>query len=304
MKIAIIGSNGFIGSYLTNFIAHETTHQLVLLGKSSQNKFPNIPYYQIDLLSILEFKSLFSDVDFIYYLASSSIPSSSWGNPNDEIESNLIPFLNFTTKIVDLNIKKIIYVSSAGTIYGPSEKKVKEDFDKNPFSPYGIIKLTIEHFLNYYKVKNNLNYDIYRISNVYGFGQDTKKGLGIINTFLESILISKRVKIFGDGTNVRNYIFIDDAVKLLFHSVKSDTSTSNIYNLASNDTISINKLIDVIKSVVNLDFEIEYTESRKSDNSIIDIDNSKLMNEVPDFKFTSIQQGITETFESIKKMYK
>ncbi|MBL7935461.1 MAG: NAD-dependent epimerase/dehydratase family protein [Bacteroidia bacterium] len=301
MKIAIVGSNGFIGGCLTEYIAKNTEHQLFLFGKSIQNKFPNLPYYQIQLINDNELKLLFSNIDFIYYLASSTIPSSSWENPILEVENNLIPFLNFTEKIANCQIKKIIFVSSAGTIYGATEQKVKEDFNKRPFSPYGIMKLTIEHFLYYYKIKSNLNYDIYRISNVYGNGQDTKKGLGIINTFLESILLSKKVNVFGDGNNVRNYIFINDVVKLLLHSIETDYLKSNIYNLSSNDTISVNELIDVIKTVINIDFEIEHTKSRKSDNSIIDIDNSKLLNEVSDFKFTSLHQGLLETYTAIKQ---
>lgn len=302
MNIAIIGSNGFIGSHLTQFILNNSKHQLYLFGKSKTNKLDNIlPYNQIDSLNKEQFETIFSKIDIVYYLASATIPSSSWENPLNEIDNNLTPFLNFIDKTSNLNIKKIVFVSSAGTVYGPSLFKVKEDADKNPFSPYGIIKLTIEYFLNYNKNKNGVNFDIYRISNVYGQGQDTSKGLGIINTFIENIIKNGEVQIYGDGNNIRNYIYVNDVAQLLYHSVNSELNVSNIFNLGSNDTISINQVIEVLKTVIPIKFKVNYLESRKSDNTVIEIDNSKLLKVVENFHFTSIKQGVLQTFDSISK---
>jgi UDP-glucose 4-epimerase len=301
MNIAIIGSNGFIGSHLIQHISQNGGHHVYLFGKNKINRLNNdLPYYQIDSLDKDEFDFIFSKIDIVYYLASATIPSSSWENPSIEIENNLIPFLSFIDNVSTLTIKKIVFVSSAGTVYGPSLQKVKEDADKNPFSPYGIIKLTIEHFLNYNKLKNGINFDIYRISNAYGEGQDTSKGLGIINTFIENIIRKGQVQIYGDGNNVRNYIYIHDVAKLLSHSINSELSKSNIYNLGSDDTITVNQLIETLKTVIPIEFKVTYLESRKSDNTIIEIDNSKLLKSISNFKFTSIQQGILQTYNFIK----
>ncbi len=304
MNIAIIGSNGFIGSHLTSHISQNKENKIFLFGRNKNSILNcNLPYYQLDSLDQEQFNSIFSNIDIVYYLASGTIPSSSWENPIIEVEKNLLPFLNFTEKIAKLPVKKIVFVSSAGTIYGPSLQKVKENSDKNPFSPYGIIKLTIEHFLNYIKLKNGINFDIYRVSNVYGEGQKTSNGLGIINTFIENILTKHQVQIYGDGNNIRNYIYINDVVKFLSNSIYLDVNQSNIFNVASNDTISVNNLVEILKKNIPLDFEVKYIESRKSDNTIIEIDNSKILDSNPNFKFTSIQNGIMQTYDFINENY-
>lgn len=303
MNVAIIGSNGFIGSHLTNKLSLNSNLNLYLFGKKEQSVFSSsYPYFQIDLLNKDLITTQFSNIDLIYYLASETIPATSWENPIIEIEKNLKPFIHFTECIAQLNVKKIVFVSSAGTIYGASSEKVIESSDKQPFSPYGIIKLTIEHFLNYFKAKYDLNFDIYRISNVYGEGQNTAKGLGIINTFIENIIKYNQIQIFGDGNNTRNYIYVKDVAELLSYSSYSNIKTSNIFNLSSNDTISINDLTTILKDVISNDFEVIYKEKRQSDNSTIILDNTKLLNLIPNFHYTSIKDGISQTYNHIKKI--
>lgn len=301
MNVAIIGSNGFIGSHLAERLAKIPTVNLFLFGRAKTSAFEYAKSYaKIDLLNQEQIKSQFFDIDIVYYLVSATIPATSWEKPSIELEQNLLPFITFTECIAKLNVKKIIFVSSAGTIYGSSSQKVMEDSDKKPFSPYGIIKLTIEYFLNYFKTKYNINFDIYRISNVYGEGQDTSKGLGIVNTFIENILQHQQIKIFGNGDSTRNYVYVKDVAELLTYSVTSDVNESNIFNIASDDTESINDLLIVLKNVIVENFEVIYTDKRQSDNSIIDLDNTKILKLMPKFKYTGIEDGIKQTYYHIK----
>lgn len=300
-NIAIIGSNGFIGSHLTETLWLKNEYNLHLFGNNDVNFFSNkLPYKKINLNDRKEIDQSFANIDLIYYLASATIPWSSWNNPVIELENNLMPFVNFLESITQLNVKKVVFVSSAGTVYGNSHEKVTEDSNKLPYSPYGITKLTMEFFLNYYRVKNNLHFDIFRVSNIYGSGQNISKGLGIINTFLEKIIDEKQVQVFGDGENIRNYVYIKDVVELLSLSAGSELNKSSIYNLASNDTCSIKELVTKIKNIVPENFEIVYKSSRQSDYPATHIDNSKLLGSFPDFKFTPIDEGINQTYLHIK----
>lgn len=300
-NIAIIGSNGFIGRHLATFLLQKSNLNIHLFGRNKESNFNNdLNYKQINLLDDIQNAEYFKNIDIIYYLVSETIPANSWANPLIDIEKNLIPFLTFAECISKLNIKKIVYLSSAGTVYGTTTKKVDENYNKNPFSPYGITKLAVENFLLYYKTKFNINYDVFRISNVYGQNQDTSKGLGLINTFLEKIITDHKIKIFGDGNNLRNYIYVNDVAELLGLSLTSDINSSETYNLSSNDTLTINQIVDLIKNTVTEIFEIEYVTKRESDNTAIDLDNSKLINTVSNFKFTPITQGISETYNYIK----
>jgi UDP-glucose 4-epimerase len=302
LNVAVIGSNGFIGKHLTNYLQQNLSINLFLFGRSNINtNSSNLPYQQINLLDSQTNALHFKTIDIIYYLVSETIPANSWANPLVDVEKNLIPFLTFAECIANLNVKKIIYLSSAGTVYGTTHNKVKETSDKNPFSPYGITKLSIENFLRYYSVKHQINYDVYRISNVYGAGQDTTKGLGLINTLLEKIILENKIKIFGDGNNLRNYVYVNDVAQLLGLSLIKPFNQSDIYNLSSNDTLTINQIVDLIKQVIPEKFTVEYTEKRESDNAAIDLDNSKICEAIQNFKFTPIKKGIEETYNFLNK---
>jgi len=198
-----------------------------------------------------------------------------------------------------LSLKKLVFISSAGTVYGATYNNVVEDSYKNPFNPHGITKLTMEYFLNYYQIKYGINFDIYRVANVYGEGQSTSKGIGIINSFLESIIKSGTVNIFGDGSNIRNYVYVQDLAFILSRSVYLPKDVSEVFNVASNDTLSINELVTIIKKVVDRPFEILYTPKRLSDNPSAQLDNTKLLNTFSEFNFTSIEEGIRKTYNFI-----
>lgn len=301
MNIAVIGANGFIGKHLAAKLSSLTGVSVYAFDVSEKSALDTkINYKKNDLSNKEQIIADFSNIDIVYFLASATIPVTSWENPLIEIEKNLIPFMNFADTVAKLNVKKIAFLSSAGTIYGATQQKVNETSDKNPFSPYGIIKLTMENFLRYFKTRYNINFDVYRISNVYGEGQNTSKGLGLINTLLEKIIIEGKVKVFGNGETLRNYIYVKDVAELLSLSATSDIANSSTYNISSNDSLTINQIVEIIKRTVNEKFEIINEQTRLSDNSAIDLDNTKITKAVPAFKFTPIEKGIAQTYSFIK----
>lgn len=301
MNIAVIGANGFIGKHLIAKLSTLPDANIFAFDISEKSNFdPKITYRKNDLSDAKQIEADFANIDIVYFLASATIPVTSWENPVIEMEKNLIPFINFGNIVAKLKVKKIVFLSSAGTIYGATKQKVSETSDKNPFSPYGITKLAMENFLLYFKTRYNINFDIYRISNVYGEGQNTSKGLGLINTLLERIITDGKIKVFGNGETLRNYIYVKDVAELLSLSVTSDLASSSTYNISSNDSLTINQIVETIKKIVAEKFEIIREESRLSDNSAIDLDNSKILKAVPTFKFTPIEKGIVQTYSYIK----
>ncbi len=304
MNVAVIGANGFIGKHLVNKLSSLPNVKVFAFDISDKSAFdPKIFYKKNDLSDTKQIGSDFADIDLVYFLASATIPVTSWEDPLMEIEKNLKPFLSFIETVSKLKVKKIAFLSSAGTIYGVTTQKVNETSDKNPFSPYGITKLAMENFLLYFKTRCDINFDIYRVSNVYGEGQNTSKGLGLINTLLEKIISENKIKIFGNGENLRNYIYVKDVAELLGYSVTSCLSNSSTYNVSSNDSLTINQIVDIIKNTVTEKFETIKESSRQSDNATIDLDNTKIIKAFPDFKFTPITEGISETYAFIKSNF-
>jgi UDP-glucose 4-epimerase len=301
MNIAIVGSNGFIGKNLINRLIKEKNINLFLFGRSDKSIFENtFTYTKINLNDSNAIINHFQKIDLIYYLASTTIPATSWQEPKKEIEENLLPFINFLDCISYLGIKKIIFTSSAGTIYGSSKNNLNENSHKMPVNPYGINKLTMENYLAYYDKRFNLKSMTFRISNIYGEHQNTEKGLGVVNTFLEKIVNSRKIDVYGDGTIIRNYIYINDVIEILYQALLKDFSDSNTYNLSSNCSLSINEIISEIKKVIKIDFQICYHSNRMSDTPITILDNTKLRQ---DFKiqFTPLTNGIKNILNIINK---
>ena len=200
-----------------------------------------------------------------------------------------------------VKLKKIIFASSAGTIYGPLKGKIKETADKKPQSPHGIIKFAMENYLLYYLRNSNINYTIFRISNIYGEFQDITKGLGLINTILENHINNKEIKIFGDGSNVRNYIYIKDVVRAMSLFSIEKLSSSQTFNLSSSENLSINEIIKVINTIVDRPLDISFTDARVSDLNRVEIDNTLFSKFYPNFSFTEIKEGIKKTFNYLKE---
>ena len=161
IKIGIIGSEGFVGKNLVMELEKVSQFIIYCFGKDATSRNNHKNYFQINLNDIEENKKKFKEIDIVYYLASSSIPASSYTKPINDIENNLIPFVKFLEAMSAVNLKKIIFSSSAGTIYGSQVGKIVETADKKPQSPHGIIKYTMENYLSYYLKKGNINYTIF-----------------------------------------------------------------------------------------------------------------------------------------------
>jgi UDP-glucose 4-epimerase len=305
LKIGILGAKGFVGKALIEkFLLEKNFLELHLYTRDKHNdtNLKNVYNHQFNLNSeSLFFPPSLLEIDVLYYLISESIPASSWDFPSNEIQNNLIPFTKLIEQLKRGSLKKIIFTSSAGTIYGPSREKIKEDDLKKPFSPHGITKLTTEYFLEYFKTKYGIQYDIFRISNIYGPGQNISKGLGLINTLLEKMIRKEEILIYGDGSNTRNYIYIDDVANILNLAINNNLNKSNTINLASSFHYSINEIISKIEEVSNIKLSFTKSPARNSDNSIIMIDNTKLKGLFPQFKDTNIELGIKKTLNYLIK---
>jgi UDP-glucose 4-epimerase len=300
IKIGIIGSEGFIGRELNNSLSRYKGHKIYNFGEESNSKFGQSNYSKINLNDIQKNKRIFESFDLIYYLATASIPASSFHDPLIDVNLNLIPFLNFLEAINSSKVKKVVFTSSGGTIYGASNNLINEESIKNPESPHGIIKLTMEYFLEYNLKKSGINYNIFRIANTYGENQNTSKGLGLINTILEKVILKKQIEIFGDGSFKRNYIYNKDVAMALSSVVNQNLEISEIYNLASSESYSINEVLEIIQEIIKEPLDVKYVNSRKSDLRSILIDNSKFTEAHPKFRFTEILNGIKNTYNHIK----
>jgi UDP-glucose 4-epimerase len=301
LKVLILGSNSFIGKHLIKHLSEERKDVLLtLFGKNLPDDLEKLRFIQGDFRDAESLKKALEGQDIVYHFISSTIPANSWDLPLIEVERNLLPFLKFIELSAQSGIRKVCFASSGGTVYGYQQDLLTEESLTEPFSPYGIIKRACESFLQYARQRYQMNYDIYRVSNVYGEGQDVGKGLGFINTALERIVNNQPVLIYGDGENIRDYIDVCDVAKLLTLSITKDITDSDTYNISSNNPVSLNKLIELMKNVLDLDFEVKYEPTRASDNRKVLLNNSRVLHDFGQIDLTSLEDGIKKTYNYLK----
>ena len=175
----------------------------------------------------------------------------------------------------ELSVKKIIFASSGGTVYGISKTQpISEENTTDPISTYGIVKLSSENILS------NIDYiDYYnlRISNIYGPLQFKDSKVGIISKILESIFDNKEFTIWGDGSIIRDYLYIED-LNNLFDLIINTEINKGTYNISSNYGVDINNLIKLCEKISKKKMKIKYSKGRPYDVPVNILDNSKIIN--------------------------
>ena len=302
INVLILGSNSFIGSHLAATIAAGNNASLTVFGRTAKENLPaGVKFIRGDYTDREQLGAALKGQDLVYHFISQSYPFSTWENPVDELDRNIRPFIQFIELCYQSGVKKIAYISSGGAMYGPNETAADETTPPRPYTPYGISKLYMENLLGYGKVKYRIAYDIYRISNVYGDNQVTQKGLGFIHAAVESALKGTAVTVYGDGVNTRDYIYIDDVSRLLMLSIVKPIDHSDIYNLCSNESVSLLSILDIMREKLGLTFTVEYKPGRQSDATAVCLTNKKLLTLFPGYQLTSLEEGIRKVYHSLSK---
>lgn len=276
-KCLVLGANGFIGSHLVDSLI-ESGYEVRAFDKYRNknyrfNKDNKIEIFDGDFLNRNDLKQALKNVDYVFHLVSTTTPATAENEPIIDIETNIKVSVELLQECVDQNVKKIIFPSSGGTIYGEnSSANTSEETLPKPISPYAIGKLTIEHYLRYFQKKYGLESVVYRISNPYGERQALNAKQGVIPIFLQQIAVGERLTILGDGSMVRDYIYVKDATRLIANSF--ELAKQDLYNLGSGQGASINDLIKSISKVVGKEFEVEYKDSPSTfvDQIVLNID--------------------------------
>lgn len=278
MKIAIFGGNGFLGQYLCNYLLQDSNFFLRVVGKSKAKISTFLKHDRCEQIlgnfsDETLVRSTLDGVDIAYHLISSTLPASSNLNPVLDLEQNLLPTIKFLEAARDSGVKKIIFFSSGGTIYGDTGVcKISENDRTNPICSYGIQKLAIEKYLYLFKKLYGLNYGILRISNPYGKNQNILKKQGFIQTAISNAMREQPIEIWGDGSVVRDYLHAQDVARAASDLIYYD-GPQNIFNIGSGVGYSINQIISMIEDCLVKKLQVSYSSPRAFDlqSNILDI---------------------------------
>lgn len=306
-NIMILGAAGFIGTNLALELCKDSGNRLFLVDENMDFfhthplwRCEKITFCEINYLSFNQIAEIVDGIDIVYHLISTNNPSSS----NKAIENDISQNVMITTYILEAcvkaRVKKIIFMSSGGAIYGKNVKcPIKENDEKNPITTYGIQKLTIENLLYLYNYLYGLDYVIIRLSNPYGPYQRPNGKLGVISTFVYQALKNEELQVYGDGTVVRDYIYIDDAISAILKVANSD-NVNNVYNIGSGIGTSIKEIINLIYKYVNPNIKVQYSEGRVVDVPVNYLDIARYESEFGKLTCCSLQEGIIKTIKYMK----
>ncbi len=238
-------------------------------------------------------------IDTVIHLVATIIPGSTFEDYKREYQQVIFPTIDLMQYCAHKDIK-FVYFSSGGTVYGNRMDLTpfKETDPMAPISYYGWSKQMMENSIHYVHRTAGLRYLVVRPSNPYGHGQNVHAKQGLIAVALGKILAGEPITIWGDGSNVRDYIYIDDLCEVLCQLLEKDVCNTTL-NIGSGVGESINDIIDVLKYTVSEEVRVEYQSARKVDVAHMILDNSNIRKYV-DIEFTPLKKGIALFYREIK----
>ncbi|MFH0786568.1 MAG: NAD-dependent epimerase/dehydratase family protein [Pseudomonadota bacterium] len=309
MKILVLGGDGFLGSHFVDQVVslgHEVTvfdRFPYQTSKNLEHQKGKIRFVSGEFANRKTLSNALKNQDIVYHFICATTPMESWDDPYIEIEENLRTSLHLCELAIRQHVRKIVFPSSGGTVYGPQNQLVDEKATPHPFSPYGITKLATEYFLNYFRQHSGLATDIYRIGNAYGPRQSMGRPQGVIPVWMRDILAGTEIQVYGDETTLRDYVYIKDIAFLMGHSLQ-DLDSSEVYNLGTGIGTSILRLLHVFQTVIDIPIRHRIHLRRPSDNAAIVLNSSKLLAYYPGFQFQTLEDKILETWEYVKMWYR
>ncbi len=276
-KVIVTGGAGFIGSHICDQLI-ERDFAVAVIDDLSTGKRQNLPpdarFYHTDIRD-QAVSEIFAEEkpEYVFHLAAQMDVRKSVADPAYDAEVNIGGTVNLLEAGRAVNLKKIIYASTGGAIYGePKHIPASENIPVEPLCPYGISKHTVEHYLELYRKLYGMNYTVLRFPNVYGPRQDPHGEAGVVAIFARLMLSGKQPKIFGDGTKTRDYVYVEDIVEANMRALEGGDGA--VLNLGWGEQVTDQQIFDGVRDAVGCSSTPEYAPKRLGEVGHIALDAS------------------------------
>lgn len=300
MNILITGGCGFIGTNLISVMTQQKKYNIRVLDNESLGMYKNIEQFGVDFIhgDITDFETVnksMNGIDAVVHLAADTRVIDSINDPLHNFNINMIGTMNILMAMKENKVNKIINASTGGAILGEVPPPVHEDMLPAPQSPYGASKLAIEGYLGAFAASYSMKTCSLRFSNVYG-PNSRHKG-SVVAAFIRQILAKKNLTVYGDGQQLRDYVYIDDLCQGILQVIQNDIV--GVYQLGTGIPTSINKLIEILKNTVGEKYEIkvDYLPYRTGELQKTWCDISKARKAFNYNPTMSLEQGIENTWK-------
>lgn len=302
MKYVIFGGGGFIGSTIADQLLKEG-HSLRIFERPRVAPYrefaehESIEWITGDFQSKHNLQSAMEGTDGILHLVSTTLPKSSNDDTIYDIQTNVIATLNMLDVMVELGIKKIVFISSGGTVYGrPQQMPIPETHPTEPEVSYGISKLAIEKYLYLYSQLHGIEPVTLRVANPYGERQRIETAQGAIAAFINRAVANKPIEIWGDGSVTRDYIYIKDLADAFTKALAYNGKTQ-VFNLGSGTGTPLNALIDLIEKILDKPVHRTYKPGRPFDVPVNVLDCSLAEKELGWSAQRKLEDGLVSTID-------
>jgi UDP-glucose 4-epimerase len=296
----VLGGGGFIGSHLAEALLSaghrvrlfERPHLMSLAAPGIATRAETVTG---DFLNYGDLARALSGMEVVFHLVSTTLPKPSNDNPAYDIETNLVGTLRMLELCRAHRVRKVVFSSSGGTVYGvPASVPIPESHPTNPLCSYGIHKLAIEKYLQLYHSLHGLDYCVLRPANPYGERQRTDVAQGAVAVFLERALRGEPIEIWGDGSVVRDYLYVGDVADA-FVRAAAYQGAQRVFNVGSGAGTSLNELVEKIGALLGRRPAVEYQPARRVDVPVNVLDSSAAARELGWRARTSLAQGLQRT---------
>lgn len=302
--VLLLGSFGFIGTNIVKYIDKSDCDFRVIAFDRFPCHIDDVKFdsvfkvYSGDFSDKYILERIFKEnrIDLVIHSLSASVPSLSKDNEFD-LKFNVLPTINLLNQMVTYDVKEIVFLSSGGSIYGDHYVDKNGHVEEEvlfPKSAYGLSKLVTEKYLYLYAAQYGIRSLVLRLSNPYGPYHYSQKQ-GIINIAIERSLDGKLFEIWGDGTGKKDYIYIEDFCAILMLLIDKWKSQYTVVNVGSGNLLSVNEIVNSIKTIVNPSFSWNYKTANNLDVQDFKLNLSKLNSLIGQFNFTTIEDGIRKT---------
>jgi UDP-glucose 4-epimerase len=304
MKILVTGGAGFIGSQVADAFINEG-HEVVIIDDLSTGFEKNInPKAEFIQMSICDenVKKIFIDqkFDVVNHHAAQIDVRKSVADPGYDATINIIGTINLLENCVRMNVKKFMFASTGGAIYGEQQYyPADENHREMPVSPYGISKLAIEKYLYYYFVQYKLAFTVLRYANIYGPRQNPFGEAGVVAIFVNKLLKNDQPLINGDGKQTRDYVFVEDVVNANLLMLNSDRE--GIFNIGTGIETDVNELFNELASIMKLRMNEKHGPPAKGEQLRSVISSEKIFNEFGWKPSVTLSDGLRKTVDYFRE---
>ncbi len=298
MKVLVTGGAGFIGSHIVDRLIQEG-HAVVVVDNlvtgKKKNLNPEARFYKVDILNSKIEKIIQKErPDLISHHAAQMDVRRSVADPLFDAQVNILGLLNLLENAVRFGVKRVIFASSGGAIYGEQQVfPAPETHPTHPLSPYGISKLASEHYLYYYQQVSGLSYVSLRYANVYGPRQDPFGEAGVVAIFTQKMLMGDQPIINGNGKQTRDYIAVSDVVEA--HMAVLNSGVEGTFNVGTEKETSVNQLFRYLVELTGSNVKEVYGPEKRGEQTRSLLDYGKLK-KVADWEpRLGLREGLEQT---------